>query len=178
MRYRFQIHLYLCLIVWFNGYKRFTDTHSTNTVLTGLFSHLWAPGPRQPLPCPCRPDLLGARWEYESNGVCQWAQIGSLTSCTSSFLASCSPITPSRSPNPKSNTKHCNTSVSPCCVWCCWGYLLRSLKQCLRDGDREGWIERRERKRIGWGVPGWLCCVRTLTPDVTSFRFTSAAKLE
>lgn len=107
-------------------------------------------------------------------------KIGSLTSFTSSFLPSCSPITPSHSlaPAPKSNTEHSNTSVGPRCVWCCWGYPLRSLKQSLSDGDREGWNERRERKRIRWGVPGWLCCVRPPTPDVTSFRFTSAAKLE
>ena len=80
---------------------------------------------------------------------------------------------PTYSPNPKSNTKHSNTSVSPPCVWCCWGYPLRSLG----DGDREGGMKE-VKERIGRGVPGWLCCVHQPTPDVTSFRFTSAAKLE
>lgn len=61
----------------------------------GVFSHLWALGLIQP--AALRPDLLGLRWEYESEGVCQRAQIGLLTFCTSSFLPSCSPITPSHS---------------------------------------------------------------------------------
>lgn len=177
--YTYMLCMQLCLgrLLWFN------EELSRNTLRSWCKSYVGAgtdAACRLPSPCLHRPDLLEPRWEYESTGVCQRAQIGSLTSCSSAFLPfpfSPSPH-PALSPSPKSNTKHGNTSVGPRCVWCCWGYPLRSLKRCLGDGDREGWSAGREGKTIWRRVPGWLCCVRPPTPDVTSFRFTSAAKLE
>lgn len=163
----------LWLILLFNGCKRCTDTpciHPVFMVRLGVRGHRGRRSRGVPAVLIC----LDPDRKYKCDGVCH------LLHPPPSFLPSCSPINtgPARSPNPKSNTNRSNTSVCPCCVRCCRGYPLRGLIQCLGDGDGDGRNQRRERKTGGRGVPGWLCCVCPLTPDVTSFRFTSTAKLE
>lgn len=90
------IYLYTVYIWIYVMIIRDFQTHSVYMhSVDGVFSHLWALGPIQP--AALRPDLLGLRWEYESEGDCQRAQRGSLTFCTSSFLPACFPLTPSHS---------------------------------------------------------------------------------
>lgn len=100
---------------------------------------------------------------------CQRAQIGSLTSCTSS--SPFRPVAPALK-------KAIASREIPLLVPAACGVAGVTHSESPETELGAGGGGSRGEREPGWRVPGWRCCVRPPTPDATSFRFTSAAKLE